>query len=395
MNSVATMTLRERCNFPLMDSHHYRQVVATAVERVVASGQTILAEGVRGFEQGFAAWLGEGLSGDHCLGVANGTEALELAMRCAGVQPGDGVIVPSFTAYATVAAILRIGANPLFVDVEPDRPVLCPREVERLLADSGNSARIRAVIAVHLYGEACDLRALRELCDRNALALIEDCAQATGTLYESDPIGTWGDFAAFSFYPTKNLAALGDGGMLVLGRQADPSLLATARRMRLYGWDQQREAVQFGINSRLDEVQAWILSGKLSDLDERIQARRRIANHYRELLDSWSSRMGIHLPKDGVNWSHSYHLFVIMVDPAKRQDILSRGAADGIPYAVHYPLACHQHGYIAKRPDAPQYHLPRTEHLAASVVSLPLNPYLKEEDVMLISAHLRSILGDT
>jgi len=105
--------------------------------------------------------------------------------------------------------------------------------------------------------------------------------------------------------------------------------------------------------------------------------------------------MGIHLPKDGVNWSHSYHLFVITVDPAKRQEILSRGAADGIPYGVHYSLACHQHAYIAKRPGAPQYHLPRTEHLAASVVSLPLNPYLQEEDMILISAHLRSILGDT
>jgi dTDP-4-amino-4,6-dideoxygalactose transaminase len=387
------MTLRERCNFPLMDCRHYRQVINDAVERVVDSGQTILAEGVRGFEEGFAAWLGGGLSAEHCLGVANGTEALELAMRCAGVQPGEGVIVPSFTAYATVAAILRIGANPIFVDVEPERPVLCTAEVERLLAETETSARIRAVIAVHLYGEACDLRALRELCDRNAVALIEDCAQATGTVYEGAPIGTWGDFAAFSFYPTKNLAALGDGGMLVIGKQADPSLLATARRMRLYGWDQQREAVQFGTNSRLDEVQAWILSGKLSDLDERIQARRHLARHYRELIGSWACQMGIRLPKEGINWSHSYHLFVITVDPAKRQEILSRGASDGIPYAVHYSLACHQHAYIAERLGAPQYHLPRTEHLAASVVSLPLNPYLTEADVVRVSDHLRSIMA--
>jgi aminotransferase EvaB len=171
-----------------------------------------------------------------------------------------------------------------------------------------------------------------------------------------------GGVAAFSFYPTKNLAAMGDGGMHVLGRQAEPSLLAKARRMCLYGWDQQRQAVQFGINSRLDEMQTWILSRKLSDLNERIQVRRRNANHYCELPGSWASRQGIHLPKDGVNRSHSHHLFVITVDPAKR-------------------------------PEAPQHQLPRAEHLRQGlVVSLPLNPYLKEEDVVLTSAHLHSIL---
>ena len=131
MDSVASMTLRERCNFPLLDCLHYRQAINAAVERVIDSGQTILSEGVRGFEEGFAAWLGGGLSAEHCLGVANGTDALELAMRCAGVEPGEGVIVPSFTAYATVAAILRVGAQPIFVDIEPGRPVLSLAEVER------------------------------------------------------------------------------------------------------------------------------------------------------------------------------------------------------------------------------------------------------------------------
>jgi len=394
MDSVASMTLRERCNFPLLDCRHYRQVIDAAVERVVDSGQTILSEGVRGFEEGFAAWLGGGLSAEHCLGVANGTDALELAMRCVGVEPGEGVIVPTFTAYATVAAILRIGAQPIFVDVEPGRPVLSVVEVERRVSAKETSPRIRAVIAVHLYGEACDLRSLRELCSRNGLALIEDCAQATGTIYAGDSIGTWGDFAAFSFYPTKNLAALGDGGMLVVGKQAEASLLAKARRMRLYGWNHRREAVQFGANSRLDEVQAWILSGKLADLDKKINARRSLAKQYHEHLSPWVGQMGITLPEDGKNWSHSYHLYVITVDQAKREEILSRGASDGIPYAVHYPLACHQHSYIAQQPGVVQHPLPHSERLAASVLSLPLNPYLTDDDVHTVSMHLYSVLAD-
>lgn len=393
MNPVASKTLRERCNFPLLDCQHYRQAIASAVERVVDSGQIILAEGVSGFEASFAAWLGGGLTAHHCLGVANGTDALELALRCAGVESGEGVIVPTFTAYATVAAILRIGAHPIFVDVEPGRPVLSLAEVERRLAAKASFPRIRAVIAVHLYGEACDLGSLRELCSRHSLVLIEDCAQATGTIYEGTSIGTWGDFAAFSFYPTKNLAALGDGGMLVLGKQAPPSLLEMARRMRLYGWNHQREAVQFGANSRLDEVQAWILSGKLADLDNKIKARRTLAKLYHKHLAPWAEQMGISLPEEGDNWSHSYHLYVITVDPAKRPEILSRGATDGIPYAVHYPLACHQHAHIAQQAGCLQQPLPHSERLAASVLSLPLNPYLTGEDVHTVSNHLHSLLA--
>lgn len=203
-----------------------------------------------------------------------------------------------------------------------------------------------------------------------------------------------GDFAAFSFYPTKNLAALGDGGMLVIGKQAEAALLAKARRMRLYGWNDRREAVQFGANSRLDEVQAWILSGKLADLDEKIKARRRLAQKYREHLSSWVGEMGITLPEEGRNWSHSYHLYVITVDPAKRQEILAKGASAGIPYAVHYPLACHQHSYIAQQPGVLQHPLPHSERLADSVLSLPLNPYLTDEDVHTVSRHLHSVLAD-
>lgn len=389
MEQQNTKNLQERANFPLQDCLHYRGVIEDAFDRVARSGQTILASGVKGLEEDFAAWLGGGLTSEHCIGVGNGTDALELAMRCAGVEAGDGVVVPSLTAYATVAAILRIGAQPIFADVEERRPVISAEEVERLLrGDFGQPSKIRAVIAVHLYGEACDLISLRKLCSEYGVALIEDCAQSTGTTYEGSPVGTWGDFAAFSFYPTKNLAALGDGGMLVVGHQANQIQLTTARRLRFYGWNEEREAVQFGVNSRLDEVQAWILKGKLAKLAQQIDSRRARALEYFEKLESWANEFNIHLPQDGQTWTHSYHLFVIAMDPLLRDNIVSQGKVDGIPYGVHYSLACHQHPHIAANTKFLKRQLPNSERLAASVLTLPLNPYLTASDIELVSDHL-------
>ena len=395
MDKPNANSLQDRTNFPLQDCLHYRTVIEEAFDRVARSGQTILADGVRGFEEDFAAWLGRGLTAEHCIGVGNGTDALELAMRCAGVEPGDGVIVPSLTAYATVAAILRVGAQPIFADVEDGRPVISVAEVERLLQTKfDHPCTIRAVIAVHLYGEACDLKPLRKLCSEHAVALIEDCAQSTGTTYEELPVGTWGDFAAFSFYPTKNLAALGDGGMLVVGTQADQTLLNTARRMRFYGWNEEREAVQFGVNSRLDEVQAWILKGKLANLAQQVESRQKRALEYKNNLTSLAEQDQIKLPQHGTNWCHSFHLYVTIVDPLLRDDIVSRGKSDGVPYGVHYSLACHQHPYIAANTSLSNHHLPNSERMAASVLSLPLNPYLTTSDVQTVSDHLRSIFDE-
>jgi dTDP-4-amino-4,6-dideoxygalactose transaminase len=391
MDNPSTNPLQERANFPLQDCLHYRSIIEDAFDRVARSGQTILASGVRGFEEDFAAWLGRGLTAEHCIGVGNGTDALELAMRCAGVEAGDGVIVPSLTAYATVAAILRVGAHPIFADVEDGRPVISVIEVEQLLlCQFDHPCKIRAVIAVHLYGEACDIKPLRNLCSEYSVALIEDCAQSTGTTYEGSPVGTWGDYAAFSFYPTKNLAALGDGGMLVLGPNAEPSLLTSARRLRFYGWNDDREAVQFGVNSRLDEVQAWILKGKLANLSQQIESRRKRALDYEKSIKNWANQAQICLPQSGNNWCHSYHLYVITVEPQVRDDIISQGKVDGIPYGIHYSLACHQHPYIARHTRFSNCHLPNSERLAASVLTLPLNPYLTTSDVVMVSDHLRS-----
>lgn len=380
--------LLDRANFPLLDCLYYKPIIEAAVERVSQSGQTILGDGVRGFEEDFANWLGADYTGNHCVGVGNGTDALELALRCAGIEPGDGVIVPSLTAYATVAAILRTGAEPIFADIESEKPVVSTAEVERLLT-SKRLRPVRAVIAVHLYGEACDLAALQKLCNDHGVALIEDCAQAMGTTYQGSPVGTWGDFAAFSFYPTKNLAALGDGGMLVVGKDAAQATLDHARRLRFYGWNERREAVDFGVNSRLDEIQAWILRGKIQDLKNQIKERRNRASQYSRLLDDWANRFDVSLPEESENWEHSYHLYVIRIDPNHRDEVLASGKADGIPYSVHYSLACHQHPFMAQKPLDAEQHLPNSERFAGSVLSLPMNPYITPNDVEIVSAHLQ------
>ncbi len=361
-------------NFPQQELWRDGALLGEALDRMRASGQVILGEGVRRFEQALGAWLAADGHAPEVVGVANGTDALELALRCSGVQAGDRVLLPSHTAYATLAAVFRIDAVPVFVDLEPGRAVLAPEHVDALLSSSAASPgeRPRALIAVHLYGEACDLDALGALCDHHGVALIEDCAQATGTLYDGRPVGIRGRFAAFSFYPTKNLAAFGDGGALVVNRPEDA---VWARRSRFYGWDERREAVQFGINSRLDELQAWVLLGKLPQLNERIQERRQVAAWYAELLGDH-----VGLPPEGSNWRHSFHLHVVEVEPLLRDPLLAAGRTAGLPLAVHYPLPCHRHPHVIER-FGPTAGLPRTEALVARILSLPLHPYLPRTQV--------------
>ena len=388
-NNPEQQTVSDPFNFPQQELLRYGHLVGEAVERITASGQVILGEGVRQFEAAFATWLGSGCQPHQVIGVANGTDAIELALRAAGVESGDRVLLPSHTAYATTAAVLRLEARPVFVDLEPDRSVLSVAHLAHLL-EAGAVATpgegpFRAVIAVHLYGEACDLVPLLALCARHGLALIEDCAQACGTLYRDRAVGTWGDFAAFSFYPTKNLAAFGDGGALVVNR---PEAVEPARRSRFYGWDGERRAVQFGVNSRLDELQAWVLLGKLTDLAEQIQRRRQVAAAYAVHLRG----AALALPGDGADWLHSYHLYVVRLEPALRQRVLAEGRRQGLPLSLHYALACHQHPYVIER-FAPMAPLPETDLRVSEILTLPLHPHLPEACVDDVARRLLPLLG--
>jgi dTDP-4-amino-4,6-dideoxygalactose transaminase len=369
-------------NFPQQELIRHGHLLADAAERMTRSGQLILGEGVRGFEAAFATWLAGELNPEQVIGVASGTDALELALRGADVAPGDRVLLPAHTAYATVAAVLRVEAIPVFVDIAPGRSVLCPEDLDDQLHQH---APVKAVIAVHLYGEACDLDAIAALCCLHGVSLIEDCAQACGTSWAGGSVGLVGRFAAFSFYPTKNLAAFGDGGALVVNR---PEEAEAARRSRCYGWDATRQAVQFGVNSRLDELQAWILLAKLTHLDDHIRRRRQVAGWYRERLTG-----RVELPPDGPGWSHSYHLHVIRLEPQVRGRLLGEAARLELPLAVHYPLACHQHPYVLERfgPTRPLVH---TEELLGRILTLPLHPYLEKAHIERVCRRLEPWLPE-
>lgn len=385
-------TTNDVFNFPQQEACRYGHLLVDAMERIRCSGQMILGEGVKAFEAAFAGSLFPSLAPEQVIGVGNGTDALELALRGSGITSGDGVLLPSHTAYATLAAVLRVQALPVFVDLDPGRSVLSVTHLSHILDAAGSSSAerarrsppLKAVIAVHLYGESCDLVAIAALCEKHGLTLIEDCAQACGTLYQGRHVGCWGRYAAFSFYPTKNLAAFGDGGALVVNCPED---VEAARSSRFYGWDAQRRAVRFGVNSRLDELQAWVLLGKLADLPVRIDQRRQVARWYADYLSAQLAT----LPRDGIDWRHSFHLFVIQV-PSRLRDLLLRELhALGIPLGVHYPLACHQHPYVIEQLGL-TINLPETERRVTQVLSLPLHPYLEEEQVKWVCECLKPLL---
>ena len=380
------MSLQDRINFPQKDTKFYQDLIDDALQSVIDTGQLILGPGVKKFESDFAKWLSHDLEAVHCIGVGNGTDALELALRAAGIQAGDHVALPSHTAYATVASVLRVAAIPIFIDVQSDRPVISAETLAHTLSLCNS---IKAVIAVHLYGEVCDLESIQALCYQNHLTLIEDCAQATGSLYRNHRVGTFGDFAAFSFYPTKNLGAMGDGGMLVVNPRFNQNQLEIARQMRFYGWNDNREAVNFGVNSRLDEFQALLLCGKLHNLDLQIERRRELAALYYSELEPYLGNQIIDLPSDQDSWNHSYHLYVIQLQPNLRNKLLQASKQAEIPLSLHYALPCHKHQYIVN--NYPSYHsLPNTETIVEQILTLPLNPYLKSKDIKKVCEFIKT-----
>ena len=371
-------------NFPQQEAWRDRHLLRRAQRRLIRSGQTILGPGVAAFEAAFATWLDRDLSPEHVVGVASGTDALELALRACGVEAGDRVALPAHTAYATLAAVLRLQARPVFVDLAPTGAVLCPDHLQTLLSQAVEP--IRAVIAVHLYGEVCDLTTLVALCDRYGTSLIEDCAQACGSRHGTKSVGLQGRFACFSFYPTKNLAALGDGGAVLVNRRDD---VTTLRRLRFYGWNGEREAVQMGVNSRLDELQAWLLRDKLPQLNRRLAQRRQVAQWYRQALEGLPA---LQLPHDGEHGRHSYHLYVVRLPAAIRDQALGACRGAGLPVGLHYPLACHQHTHVIQR-FGRSWSLPRTEALLPTILSLPLHPDLPRREVRRLAAVLEPLLA--
>lgn len=350
----------------------YRAELDAAVHRVLDSGWYILGKELDVFEKDFAAWCGT----DHCIGVANGTDAIALTLRSLGVGPGDMVATVSHTAVATVAAIEMAGAAAILVDITPESFTIDLHKLDATLARH----KPKAVIAVHIYGHPCDLDALREMCARHGAFLIEDCAQAHGATFHGHKVGTLGDMAAFSFYPTKNLGAFGDGGGVVTN---DAGLAARCRALRQYGWHERYLSDLAGINSRLDEMQAALLAVKLKYLDTEVAARQRIAARYDAALAD-----NIRIPGTRAGVTHAYHLYVIRCD--RRDALAAHLKSVGIGTALHYPLPVHLQAAYKDRVKIGEGGMGETEKAIAEILSLPMHPFLSEEDQEKVIVAVRS-----
>ena len=355
-----------------------RARIDAAIARVLDSGSYILGAEVESFERAFANYIGVG----HGIGVANGTDAIELALRGVGVGEGDVVATVSHTAVATVAAILKCGAEPAWVDIANGRFVMDVGKLEErvtALRAGPHGARLKAVVAVHLYGDMVAPEALLGVCRRHGLKLVEDCAQAHGAAWRARRAGSFGDAAAFSFYPTKNLGAVGDGGIVVT---ADAEVAERVRLLRQYGWRERYVSHEVGTNSRLDPMQAAILGVMLERLDERNDRRRALAAAYDAAL---SGAPGIAMPVAGPEVRHVYHQYVVRT--AARDALASHLKERGVGTAVHYPMPVHrQPAYASRfRPEE----LPATEGAAPEILSLPMYPQLDPADADRIGLMVR------
>ena len=333
--------------------------IKQAVNDVIDSGRFILGPQVRGFEEEMAAQLGTA----HAVGVANGTDALLLAMEALGIGAGDEVITTSYTFFATAEAIARVGATPVFADILPGTLNLDPAAVEAAITD-----RTRAIMVVHIFGQPVDLPAFRELADRHGLALIEDSAQGFGASYEGRAAGSVGDVATFSFFPTKNLPAIGDGGAVAT---SSADLAERVRLLRFHGSRDKRTFEQIGLNSRLDELQAAVLRRFLPHLDSWNDGRRAAAARYADL------GLGelVELPVEAPGARHIYHLYVVQ---SPRRDAIARSLRDaGIGAAVYYEVPMHLQPVFAHLGYQPGQ-LPVTEQASREGLALPMFATLSE-----------------
>lgn len=339
-----------------------QEQVQEALERVFRRGWFILGEEVAAFEEEFASYLGI----PYAVGVGSGTEALHLALRALGIGPGDEVITAPNAGVPTAAAIAAAGARPVFVDIHPDSYNLDPP-----LLKAAITPQTRALLPVHLYGQAADMASILDIAQRHGLRVIEDACQGHGATYQGQKVGTLGDAGCFSFYPTKNLGCYGDGGMVVTH---DPEVAARLRLLRNYGKEEGYRHSIRGFNSRLDEVQAAVLRVKLRYLDAWNRARRERAALYRELLRG----SGVLAPVEMPYGEHIYHLYVART--LQRERLQGRLAAAGVSTMVHYPIVTHlQEAYrdLGQGPGA----CPVAEAYASQILSLPMYAELSQEAI--------------
>ncbi|MGD9953000.1 MAG: DegT/DnrJ/EryC1/StrS family aminotransferase [Burkholderiales bacterium] len=346
--------------------------IRAAFERVLASGHFVLGPEGAALEREIAALCGV----PHAVACNSGTDALHLALRAAGIGPGDEVVTPAFTFIATAEAIAYVGARPVFADVDPATFNLTAASLERALTPAA-----RAVIVVHLFGQCAAMDEIAEVCARRGLVLIEDCAQAIGADWDGTKAGAWGEFGCFSFYPTKNLGAYGDAGLVTTREARHDQRL---RMLRHHGSRQTYLHEEIGYNSRLDELQAAVLRAKLPRLARYTAARQAHAARYRALL----AGAPLELPAAHGRGAHVYHQFTVRVK--NRDEVRKRLAEAGVASGVYYPIPLHRQPVYAK--DYGGLALPASEAAAHEVLSLPIYPQLTEEQIDHVCASLRACL---
>jgi len=349
----------------------HKEEIDSAVRRVLEGGWYILGKEVTAFEREFAAYVGV----SDVIGVGSGTDAIHLALRACGIGVGDEVITVSHTAIATVAAIELSGATPVLVDIDPGTFTMDAERLAETIAVR-RSNKLKAIVVVHLYGHPANMSALMEIARKNKLIVIEDCAQSHGALLDGRKTGAFGDVAAFSFYPTKNLGALGDGGAVA---SCNVEIGERARLMREYGWRERYVSELAGMNTRLDEMQAAILRVKLRYLDAENARRRQIASSYNAALLS----TGLLLPRAKPQASHVYHQYAVR---SERRDQLQAGLKRaGIGTAILYPKPAHLQPAYQGRLKAGIGGLEHSERVCGEILCLPMHPQLSDKEVTRVS----------
>jgi dTDP-4-amino-4,6-dideoxygalactose transaminase len=349
-----------------------RDELLAKVQAMFASASFIGGAENEALEREIAAYLGV----RYAVGQSSGTEAIHLALRAAGIGPGDEVITTPFTFIATANAICHAGAEPVFADIDPVTFNLAPDAVERAI-----TPRTRAVMPVHLFGQPADMHALMPLARQHGLKVIEDCAQSLGASLGGTATGAFGDVATFSFYPTKNLGGCGDGGMTVTNSE---EIAVRLRRLANHGVGAPQEYLEVGYNSRLDSLQAAALRIKLRRLDDWNAARRRIAARYDELL----AGLPMQLPGTAPDRVHIYHHYTVLVD--RRDEVAAALRERGIGSALHYPKPLHWQPAYAGR--FPGLSLPVAEAASRRCLSLPMYPELRDDELEQVAAALAGVL---
>lgn len=360
---------------PFMDLHldEESDEIRAAIVRVTDRAWFVLGPEVEAFEKEFA----EASLAPYCVGTGNGTDAIAIALRALGVGPGDEVITTPFSAAYTALAIVMAGARPVFADIDPERMTLDPAAAEQAI-----TPRTAALLPVHLYGQPADMTALAALASRRGLALVEDCCQAHLATCQGQAVGTYGAAGAFSFYPTKNLGAFGDGGAVIT---SDTALAERMKRLRNGGQTDRYHHAEPGVNSRLDEIQAAILRARLPLLRKRTEQRRALAAEYRRRLQGASIKVPLELDP-----GHVYHLFPVRTPRRSALEAHLRSA--GIETLIHYPVAIPQQPAFASMNPADCLHARRA---ADEVLSLPLHPRLPLEHVGAVADAVRSFATAT